>query len=44
MKFEPAWQNCSDDTKLKKSMGLPHGYCTQCAIKDGWAKAQVCMN
>ena len=30
--------------ELKKSMGLPHGYCRRCAIKDGWAKAEVCMN
>ena len=44
MKFKPAWQNCSDDTKLKKSGGLPHGYCIRCAIRDGWAKAEVCMN
>ena len=30
--------------ELKKSMGLPHRYCRRCAIKDGWAKAEVCMN
>ena len=34
------------DAELKKSMGWLSlgGYCIKCAIRDGWAKAEVCMN
>merc|ERR1719295_805127 len=41
LSFEPAWQTCSEDTKVeeeKKRVNWWHGYCVRCAVTDGILK------